>query len=38
MGQPPVIVRIEKDEIILDMRTVADEEEDLLINAILTQV
>lgn len=38
MGQPPVIVRIEKDEIILDMRTIADEEEDLLINAILTQV
>jgi L-seryl-tRNA(Ser) seleniumtransferase len=38
LGRPPVIVRIEKDEIILDMRTVADEEEDLLIKAILMQV
>jgi L-seryl-tRNA(Ser) seleniumtransferase len=37
-GEPPVIVRIEKDEIILDMRTIADEEEDLLIKAILMQV
>jgi L-seryl-tRNA(Ser) seleniumtransferase len=38
MGQPPVIARIEKDQIILDMRTVAEDEEDLLIDAILRQV
>jgi L-seryl-tRNA(Ser) seleniumtransferase len=38
MGEPPVIVRIVRDEIVLDMRTIADEEEDLLINAILKQV
>ena len=34
LGQVPVIARIEGDRIILDMRTVADEEEKLLIAAI----
>jgi L-seryl-tRNA(Ser) seleniumtransferase len=34
-GQPPVIARIEKDRIILDMRTIADEEEDALVGAVL---
>lgn len=31
---PPVICRIERDKILLDMRTVSDEEEDLLIAAV----
>jgi L-seryl-tRNA(Ser) seleniumtransferase len=35
MGDPPVVARIEKDEIILDMRTIADDEEDLLVDAVL---
>jgi L-seryl-tRNA(Ser) seleniumtransferase len=34
VGQVPVIARIERDRIILDMRTVADEEEELLVAAI----
>jgi L-seryl-tRNA(Ser) seleniumtransferase len=34
VGQAPVIARIERDKIILDMRTVADEEEELLVAAI----
>ena len=34
LGDPPVVVRIEKDEIILDMRTIADEEESLLVAAV----
>jgi L-seryl-tRNA(Ser) seleniumtransferase len=34
LGDPPVIVRIEKDEIVLDMRTIADEEESLLVAAV----
>jgi L-seryl-tRNA(Ser) seleniumtransferase len=34
LGQVPVIARIERDRIILDMRTVADQEEELLIAAI----
>lgn len=35
MGNPPVVARIEKDAVILDMRTVADEEEEPLAAAIL---
>ncbi|MGI9074494.1 MAG: L-seryl-tRNA(Sec) selenium transferase [Bryobacteraceae bacterium] len=34
VGQVPVIARIERDRIIFDMRTVADEEEELLVAAI----
>ncbi len=34
VGQVPVIARIERDKIILDMRTVADEEEDSLAAAV----
>jgi L-seryl-tRNA(Ser) seleniumtransferase len=34
LGQMPVLARIERDRIILDMRTVADEEEELLVAAI----
>lgn len=34
LGQMPVVGRIERDKIILDMRTVADEEEELLVAAI----
>jgi L-seryl-tRNA(Ser) seleniumtransferase len=34
LGQVPVVARIERDRIILDMRTVADEEEKLLVAAI----
>lgn len=31
---PPVICRIERNKILLDMRTVADEEEDSLVAAL----
>ena len=34
LGQVPVIARIERDKIILDMRTIADEEEELLAAAV----
>ncbi len=34
LGGVPVIARIEKDRIILDMRTVADEEEESLVSAL----
>jgi L-seryl-tRNA(Ser) seleniumtransferase len=33
-GSVPVIARIERDKIILDMRTVANSEEDELVSAI----
>ncbi len=33
----PVIARIEHDKVILDMRTIADEEEDALVAALLAQ-
>jgi len=34
LGQVPVIARIERDKIILDMRTIADEEEEALAAAV----
>lgn len=34
-GNPPVIARIESDLVVLDMRTVADSEEDRLVAAVL---
>lgn len=34
LGQAPVIARIERDNIILDMRTIADEEEEMLAAAV----
>jgi L-seryl-tRNA(Ser) seleniumtransferase len=34
LGQVPVLARIERDKIILDMRTVADEEEESLATAV----
>jgi L-seryl-tRNA(Ser) seleniumtransferase len=34
LGQVPVIARIERDKVILDMRTVADEEEEVLAAAV----
>jgi L-seryl-tRNA(Ser) seleniumtransferase len=36
LGQVPVIARIERDKIILDMRTIADEEEEALAAAVQT--
>jgi L-seryl-tRNA(Ser) seleniumtransferase len=36
LAQVPVIARIERDKIILDMRTIADEEEELLAAAVQT--
>jgi L-seryl-tRNA(Ser) seleniumtransferase len=36
LGEPPVIARIEKECLVLDMRTVGPEEEDSLAQAILT--
>ncbi len=33
-ADPPVIVRIEDDRVLLDLRTVADEEEDSLVSAL----
>jgi L-seryl-tRNA(Ser) seleniumtransferase len=34
LGEPPVIARIEKDRIVLDMRTVADREVEALVAAV----
>jgi L-seryl-tRNA(Ser) seleniumtransferase len=36
LAQVPVIARIERDKIILDMRTIANEEEELLAAAVQT--
>jgi L-seryl-tRNA(Ser) seleniumtransferase len=33
-SQPPIIVRIQKDEILLDLRTVTEEEENLIIQTL----
>ena len=35
-GTPPVVARIKSDRILLDMRTVAPGEEELLFQALLT--
>jgi L-seryl-tRNA(Ser) seleniumtransferase len=37
-AEVPVIARIERDKIILDMRTVADSEEDALVDAVRRSV
>jgi L-seryl-tRNA(Ser) seleniumtransferase len=34
-GEPPVICRIQRDKVVLDMRTVLDEEETALVDALL---